>query len=310
MRTKLLATIFGLLCSVQAGAVTLPNTFTAGDPAVAAEVNDNFATLEAAINAQGATAFSDYFLKPSSTGALGTRNVIVWEISDFDPTCYIARGWFDNTNTEISVANATTTVTPDEIFVWRWLCGDSTTVTQEGEYVYALPSLSDGSQPSGLNGDSWTQAQGISINWDGNGDQIFEDTGNFGYEQRSTRNPAATVDLVVGEEYYFDASGDVIRVSGWSRALRRLNRSITVNGMTFNDVVVGNFATSNQSPERIRLYAKDIGPILESFGGDPVFPNQFTRGVIFYRIEGTGTAGSLAGTPFESTDRANVWFQP
>lgn len=66
IKTMLIAGVLSLYC-VSASAVTVPNTFSANTPAVAAEVNENFSVLEDAINnAGGSVAFKQRKIIESS----------------------------------------------------------------------------------------------------------------------------------------------------------------------------------------------------------------------------------------------------
>lgn len=84
-----------------------------------------------------------------------------------------------------------------------------------------------------------------------------------------------------------NSTGNITDHYTWSYA-RTLLDSVTVNGMTFNDVRVEQMLSSNFS----RVRAKGIGEVLR-------MTNNGDRGVIYYRVNGA-TGGSLAGTPFDA----------
>jgi hypothetical protein len=85
-------------------------------------------------------------------------------------------------------------------------------------------------------------------------------------------------------------STGAIQFSYFGSRIQALRDSITVNGMTFNDVKLRTRVGSNN--HRTRVYAKGIGKIKEvrDFG---------TRQIIYYYANGA-TEGSLSGTPFDS----------
>lgn len=293
MKIRILTTIVALAASTSATAVTLPHTFVAGQPAVAAEVNANFAALENAANASPwGTSLSDYYLTPSAGGALDERNVIVLQQSGGD--CFVARVDFTNT-TGVTVDTPSGSVAPDRIFVWQMVCGSSTGVSYELEFVYAVPE-------SGL-----AQADGVNIREDQDGDRTFDGGGSFDYRQETNNNPLPTAEVINVIEIYQDGSATPI-VNNWAQMASPLDGPVTINGMTFDEIAVFNFLGF----DRVRLRQKGVGTILEvgdNMNADPHFGGQISRGVVYYRIDGA-TAGSLTGTPYLSGDIANPWFAP
>ena len=306
MRAQLHVAIVGLFLSAQAGAVSVPNTFSAGQPANAADVNANFAALENAINAAGAAQFgSQYYIQPSSTGDLGSRNVIVLkENRGGTGTCsedvYRVRVNFTNTN-NVSVGTAGGgTVTPDEIWLFGYLCASGTTVQYAAEYLYAIPS-------SG----GFPQAQGAEINEDTDGNGTFDSNNSYGYRQTYKANPLSSALLVNSVEIYSNGSGETLSAQSYSSLTSALSGSISVNGDTFNDVIVQNYL----SFDRTRFRAAGIGVVQEvsdtgNYLSDPVFGGQSISRAIYYRMEGGPSGGSLSGTPFAPGETySGIWFQ-
>lgn len=303
MNVKGICVVLGSLVSTPVMAVDIPNTFVDGDPAIAAEVNENFNVLATAINAiNGAASFDDYFMKPSSDGATVNRNVVVWEPETGN--CFVARTWFTNT-TGIQVQNASTLVTPETVFVWQMLCGDASNVTYELNYVYAVPAA------------GFDQAEGVEIREDVDGDKTFDNESSWDYRGATTVNPLANVELRHTSDLYRDASDELVVATSFSTMLASLREPLVVNSMTFDDVAMQQFVGF----PRIRFLAKGIGAIYEinpssgasatGLNSDPLFDQQSNRKVIFYRAEGAtpSTQGSLDGTPFVSGDMINQWVQ-
>lgn len=303
MRRTISFTVLGLLMSTPAGAASVPNTFSSGEPAVAAEINANFDALISDIEAvqestgdSGSTTFTNYSIRPSSSGALGERNVIVSAVEGGN--CYAARGWFTNPG-DVTVETASSgTVTPDQVFVFQYVCGDASEVTYEQEYLYAVPE-------SG----GFDQAQGAEINEDEDGDGTFETEQAWDYRSTFDSNPLANAQLITSNELYFNGSGELQGSGNWVRVLSELGQPLTVNGETYDNVVVENFLGF----ERMRFKAEGIGTVLTLTGGgnsDPLFNSeQSRRGAIFYRVDGQ-TSGDLSGTPFATSGLLiNQWFQ-
>ncbi|WP_070989318.1 hypothetical protein [Halofilum ochraceum] len=303
MRRTIPFAAIGLLMSTPAGAASVPNTFSSGDPAVAADVNANFSALisdieavENSVQNATSTAFSNYSMGPSASGALGERNVTVLAVEGNN--CYVARGWFTNPG-DVTVETASSgTVTPDEVFVFQYVCGDTSEVTYEQEYVYAIPS-------SG----GFDQAHGAEINEDEDGDGAFETEQAWDYRSTFVSNPLTNAQLVSSNELFFNASGELQASGNFTRVVSELGQPLTVNGETFQNVVVENFLGF----ERLRFKAEGIGTVLTLTGGaisDPLFNSeQSRRGAIFYRVDGQ-TSGDLSGTPFATSGLLiNQWFQ-
>lgn len=314
MRAGVPIAVAAVVFSANAGAASVPNTFSSGDPAVASEVNANFDALiseieaiQSSVDDSTSTTFDNYSMTPSGTGSLGTRNAIVWKqeagtpapvVGTAEGNCYIARGWFTN-ETDITVEGASGPVTPDEVWIWHMACtnqaGDQ--LTFEMEYRYAVPS-------SG----GFSSANAVEINVDEDGDGTYEAETGFDYAYSSTRTPLSNSELLSANDLYLDGSGEIVTATNFSMIRRSLDRSITVNGMTFDNVMVSSFV----GIERVRFHAEGIGPVLELNGGansDPVYNSeQDRRGVIFYRMDGQ-EQGDLSGTPFAAGMTKNTWFQ-
>lgn len=297
-RLTIIGAVFGLLAAGQVIAASVPHTFASGTPANAAEVNENFQALADSLSAVEGTSFTGYELVPSASGELGFRTVIVY---DAGGGCYLARGIFTNTAGE-TVDTPSGQVTPDFIYIWQYLCGDEIDVTYENDYVYALPAGSGGAP-------DWLNAQGIAINEDSDGDGVFDISNSYNYFFDSKAAQLTNMEIFVGGDVYLDSSDEILFTTSWNFLRSDYPRPLVVNGLTFNDVIVDRYL----SIDRMRFRAQGIGTILEIRGdmnGDPVFGNQSSRGVIFYRQSDGTTGGSATGTPFAigSTGMINKWF--
>ncbi len=209
MKLSITGVFMSFVLSVQVWAVDVQHTFSAGSPARASEVNENFQALSDAIDSAGSASFSDYFISSSADGTLNNRNVIV---TTSGSGCYTARIWFTNT-TGVQVNNATTTVTPDEVFVLQFICGDTSNVSYELEYIYALPAT--GVAP-------WfgfEQAEGVEINEDANGDGAYDTNFASDYRFSVVQNPLGTMNLMQGNEYFIDSSGELVAATDFSVVL-------------------------------------------------------------------------------------------
>ena len=92
-----------------------------------------------------------------------------------------------------------------------------------------------------------------------------------------------------------------------SSADREAGQSVTVNGITFNDVAY-RFEVRGPLINRVRIIANGIGEIYRKNDGTTRFRD--TRSVIWYRVNGI-EAGSLGGTPFGAGgDAVGVFFTP
>jgi len=311
-RKQIFLAAAGALVTANAGAVSVPNTFSAGENAVAAEVNQNFTALADAINAAGATSFgAEYFLQPSTSGDLTARNVIVLKEDRGGTTdgcseeVYRVRVFFENTNGG-SISNASGSVTPAKAWVFGFVCADRenpTQVTYQSEYAYALPS-------SG----SFAEAQGVEINEDADADGSFENQNSYDYTLTNSTNPLATSQLTHSIELYRDGDS-ILTATSFSSLMSDYSGSVAVSAplsQTFSDVAFQSISGfTGNGGQRIRVRARNIGLVQEFNDAtldDPVFNNQTRASAIYYRIEGQGTAGSLANTPFDGGASQGVWF--
>jgi len=99
------------------------------------------------------------------------------------------------------------------------------------------------------------------------------------------------------EESIFDNS--ILFITDVSRVQSRIAGPLTVNGMTFNDVIL----ESRPRDNRNRYRAQGVGVILVSRGD---LPSE----LIWYRIDGI-RVGNLAGTPFAAGGpAAGIFFNP
>jgi len=314
-------------------AVDIPNTFKAGDPASASDVNENFSNLETAVDnlessTSGAdTTFgSDYYLDYATNGALGFRNVVVLKgtRTDNSGACtnvvYQVRVAFENTE-DVNVSTPSGTETPPKIFGFGFVsaeCANPDVNTFEQEFVYAVAGDDADSSPAG----NFEDSTGVEVNHS-NGNASFSNTNNFEYSLTGDRNSLTNAEMVHSVEAYLNGNGEVVKVNDYSHVISSFPRSVTVGGPlneTFSDIAMQNFSsyTSARGPGgRVRLLAKGVGPV-QIFDNvtnySPVFAdNAAEKSVnlraIYYRVDGTSN-GSLANTPFASGKALyGEWFK-
>lgn len=300
-----------LIATTPVFAVQVPNVFQSGEAALASEVNQNFQTLADAINNvtntggnTGNAAFSDaYSMPPSSSSDKAMRNVVVLaaEVHDQngDPigTCYRVRVNFANDTGAIQVDKASGSVTPDEVEIIGKACKYNS-----GLFVYP-----------------WANTYGLvngggdatEIDADRNFDGTLEVHESYDYRLVAHSNPLDSAELVNATETFSDNTG-VVAAQSYSSIWSAFGQSLTMNGLTFADVAVQNYTSVN----RTRFDVRGVGTVMQvdngTFFAGPVFSRQTTvYKAIFYRIEGKGTNGNLAGTPFAAGEAAyGKWFTP
>lgn len=312
MRIRIAIATIGILMTAQANAASVTHTFNSGDPALASEINQNFQDVINAINTAGSTSFgAEWFIAPSTNGGLTARNVIVLkeDRGGTNDGCtedvYKVRVFFDNTE-NVSVDSPSGPQTPAKVWIFGFVCADRenpTQATYQSEYVYALPS-------SG----SFENAQGVEINDDGEPDGVFENQNAFDYTLTNSTNALATAQLTHAIELYQNGE-TILTATSFSSLMSEFNGSVATDAPlseTFSNVAMQTFpGFTGNGGSRIRVRARDIGLIQEYNNAtfdDPVFNNQIKAEAIYYRIEGVGTNGSLANTPFDGGVSSDIWF--
>lgn len=321
MRTTITMATIAVLMTFQVHAASVTHTFQNGDPAVASEINQNFQDVVDAINSGGgSTSFgAEWFLSSSSDGALTARNVIVLKGDrggdNANGSCnedvYRVHVSFDNT-AGISVSNGSGSNVPAEVFIFGFVCADrgGATVTYQQEYRYGLPD----SDTVGYFG-AYEQGGGVEINEDFNADGLLDDQNNS-YDAifNLKRSSIGSSEYVHQVELYRNGSQTLV-ANNFSYVMSSFDSSLQIGAplnQTFSNVAVRTFSDYSSGKARLRFHAQNIGVVQQidqaSFD-DPVYNNQVQYNAIYYRVEGQGTAGSLAGTPFDGGAAAGVWFQ-
>lgn len=293
----LAASTLGLVAA-PALAVNLPHTFQSGEPARASEVNDNFQALENAVNhlansghSSGNTSFGDaYDMQPSTSANTPNVKVLAAQTSN-GGTIYRFRVYFKNTN-HIQLNSGSGTTTPQTIHISGiYKTGPNGKIGYRWHWTYA------------------PTAGAAEVAIDSDGDGTFEFQKGYGYSRIYRMNPLANSELVDETEIYSGTSG-VVSAQSYSFIVSPLGRPLTVNGKTYNNVIVRNYISVN----RTRFRAKGIGLVLQVDNGSSLAGPYFDGGtaiyrLIYYRIQGQGTWGSLKGTPFKPGNPSQ-WLVP
>ena len=272
---KTLATTLVFAATVLTNAMAdVPNTFSADTPALAAEVNENFADLDARITdiENSSPNLGGYGTSFSADGA--PKNVVVLaQQQDNGDTSYSIRSRYATTSEQI-IINGTPTQRPF-IANYAWVNVDSgNIITSISNYIEA-PDTEDyivyNVETSTL--DPGTLFKTIDVD----GDTTWEDW--------SLCNGGQTTVCFV--DVSLSATGEHVRSYAWS-SIRGLSGPVTVNGMTFDDVRLEQSITS----DNLRVRAKGIGEVLRVANN-----GSWERRLIFYRANGV-EGGDLTGTPF------------
>jgi hypothetical protein len=298
MRFKYLMPLLLACISNATNAIDGPNFYYSKGPSAFSDTGGRFweGQADKALangNAKGAIkaySFAGYGLDGSPTGVLGSRNVIIYESGG----CYVARGFFKNIE-GLEVRKFSGTMTPDYIYIWQMLCGDDSNIWAEYNYVNGTPSTSSGLP-------DWDSVGGIEISVDNDGNGVFEVDESYNYSWTSSINILDDAVMDAGGEHYTNDANEILAASNYSYVRSRYPNSLTVNGITFDDVVVDRYFDLN----KIRYRAKGIGMVLELRGSaaDPVYNSQSQRKLIFYRKSDGTTGGSAAGTPYAANATA------
>jgi hypothetical protein len=274
---KTLATALVFAATVFTNAMAeVPNTFSADTPALAAEVNENFADLDARITSiqNSSPNLGGYGVSWSAAGA--PKNVVVLaRLEEDGGTRYSIRSRYANTN-ETIIINDTPTQRPfianyagvkvDSGGNIIWI-GNTIEAPDTENYIVYNVELSSY--------DPGTLSKTIDVD----GDTTREDW--------SLCNGGETTICYV--DVLLSATGEHVRSYAWS-SIRGLSGPVTVNGMTFDDVRL----EQNIASDNVRVRAKGVGEILRTAND-----GSWERRLIFYRANGI-EEGDLTGTPFAS----------
>lgn len=297
-----------LTISTIASAVDLPHTFVAGERASASDVNENFQALASAANEVTATSFgAEYILDASTSGALGSRNVIVLKQDKggsgvCNEEVYRFRLFYDNTENE-TVNTPSGAVAPERIWIGGQVCAsrnNPTVADQYRESRYALPSTNNDPNRG------FSQALGLEQNVDFDGDGFFDSSEVLGYRETRASNPLAQSELIHSVLIYSNSNDEIVRTVNWSSITSVYEGPLTIGApltQTFNDVMMQTFFTNSLT----RLRARNVGMVLESRPSDNSVGQGEPAKAIYYRMNGQ-PVGSLANTPFSGGVVAGRWF--
>lgn len=319
-----------LLFNISAQAQTqVPHSFQAGDPARAADVNENFAVLQSAINqnaqtigTQGdrpQTSFGpEWYLQPSASGELASRNVIVYKgyrpatngcASTPSGESFVVRTYFTNTaGRQLNNASGLP-VTPDEIWIYGEVGTSSSTVNSHIEWVYGLPVDSASTNPRG----AWESAVGVEINIDGDIDGVFEASSAYDYTLTYASSPLSSSQMTHEVELFRDGN-EILSANDWSTVSSLLPDPVRIGdplNVTFTEAMVASL-NGPGSGGRLQFHAKGIGMVEEiwnDFYDDPEVNCEARYSAIYIRVDGI-EYGTLTGTPFAPGGAsAGLWFE-
>ncbi len=255
----------------------VPNTFVAGEPALASEVNENFTNLDTRVTSVesllGAEAsYLGYSLPFSALGA--PKNVVVLaQDNGSGGIAYAVRSRYANNTQQVSVGG-TLAIPP---YIANYVIVD----TDAGGNVVSISNSLE--TPENLDYLDFNVESSV-YNADGTGKTVTDDS-----QHRSFNCTGGSVHICV---ITTTSSADGSYRDTWVRSrARRLLDSFTIgqNSWFFDDVRVDSWISSTGV---YRIYAKGIG---EVFRDASVTSGE--RYAIYYRVNGA-TKGSLAGTPF------------
>jgi hypothetical protein len=281
---KTLATVLLFTATLLPSAIAdVPNTFSDGTPAVAAEVNANFSALDSRI--------SDIENSTPNLGGYGTpfsadgapKNVVVLEQPQDDgSTAYNIRSRYATSSEEISI-NGTLTQRPfiagytyvevDDLGDITWISNYIEAPDTEDYIVYNVEETTyDPAPPLFKTVDD---------------DTIWEDW--------TLCDGGQTTICVI--DVSLSATGDHVRTYAWS-SIRGLSGPLTVNNMTFDDVRLEQSITGDY----VRVRAKGVGEVLRAAND-----GSWERRLIYYHVNGV-TEGDLDGTPFAPGEDLDGFF--
>lgn len=286
--------------------VTVPNTFTAGTPAKASEVNANFTALANAINNLTAnsggtlTAVTGYSDTYGASSAVADRNVWVYRETNSNTGNIGYSVWMLYKNGTVKVDNATDTTFP---------------------YVQAFLSVS--SDTGGSTVTSVSEQRRGTNDALGSLTQTYE-TEDYSYDTSgANETPGADVNakrvFVYANAPYFNqlrasyligfpssTSSSPRVLQDYSDVWMAFTGSMVINGITFSDVAIDlrpGFGSR-------RIYAKNVGLVYEDQSyTDTATPSSAAFTLIYARVNGTEYGVSnLTGTPFGSGGALNGVF--
>ena len=272
--------------------VSVPNTFTSGTTAKAAEINANFQALVDAGNVAPRSLVSGYGTPEGATDAIADRNVTVMSSSDGTNNFYQIWMWYAGGSlSQIDVGGTPTTFS--HILELCFL-----TETTAGVFSSAS-CFRFGSD------DPYSQLSRLTYSEVFTYDDSAGETSTVG-STKPTTNMVSTLPAFNGGVPRLDivtdiATGNVTAVRARSRFYGKVVGDIKFNGLTFSDVMF----YETPARDRVRFWAAGIGLIAEqrsSHAGGRFYA------VIFHRVNGT-SVGSLSGTPFAANAAfENAWF--
>lgn len=283
--------------------VTLPNTFTDGEAAVAGEVNQNFQTLTDAINNLESSTGGDSsvpavgasFQTPRGTGGAKYGVLLAEETSDGSaPVCWQARVFYQNTQGDTITTADGASVTPDNIF--RTAKGCDGQPSLEWDYTYGVPD----SQVGSVNLLAVTDGVEIDNNFNSDG-------GSFNFRIEQTIATSRGVDTVYEVEIYEDETGELEWITDRTH-IRAPIGPLTLGTPNGGSQTFDNVATQSvYGSKRLAILAEGFGIVATidtgavNFPTDPQFPGQGTtniRSFVFAR-NADGDFGQLPA-PFAS----------
>ena len=308
-QNTLVAMGFSALLSASTAVVAaVPHTFTAGEAARAAEVNNNFNNLDTRVTAvetasgdnttnvnglearvtalesftQSSTDFDGFTVPFAADGA--QKNVVVLlTVHPDNSRTYSVRSRYQNSTEQISV-NGTPTVRPfiaNYAFVNTNSGGTITSITNSVEAPDTLAYTNSLIENSTYDPSSLVKT-------------VTSDTTR---EQYHCSGAASVAQCIVTRVQ--SNGGAYVLTTDFSSIQSVLQGPLTVGpGMTFTqELRHESYISTGYSSQTTRIRAKGIGEIYRAFrdGNN----NRIERRVIYYHSNGT-TGGSLTGTPFDA----------
>jgi len=298
MKSILKLTVAALASTMLAAAtlsaqVSVPNSFTAGTPAKAAEINANFQALVDAGNVSPRSLVSGYATPEGATDAIADRNVTVMKSSDGTNNYY--QIWIWHAGGSLSQINVGGTPTTFTHIIQICFLTETTTGVFGSTSCFRFGSDDPYTQLSRLNYlESFTyNATAVETSTGAN-----STTSTFMKPTLPAFNGG-----VPRIDYSTDiATGNVTSVFGRSRFYGKVVGSIKFNGLTFNDVMF----YEEPGRDRVRFWAAGIGLIAEQRDSSNAGGRFYA--LIFNRVNGV-TGGLLVGTPFATGGAfEGVWF--
>lgn len=256
--------------------VSVPNTFTDGEPAVANAVNQNFEALADAINNLESSTGGDSsvpavgasFQLPRGTGGAKYGVLLAEETGDGSaPVCWQARVFYENTQGDTITTADGASVTPANIF--RTAKGCEGQPNLEWDYTYGVPA----SQVGSVNPLAVTDGVEIDNSFNNEG-------GSYNFRTEQTIVTARGVDTVYEVEIYEDGAGDLEWITDRTH-IRKPIGSLTLGTPDGGSQTFDNVATQAvYGAKRLTILAEGFGIVATidtgavNFPTDPQFPGQ------------------------------------